>query len=134
MTSDNRYDDIFIDIYSETNQWIPPEVYLFDKSLDMMMMEYLDFDDEDREVQSRFSFIEPGETSISAIYESVRQQFPHLCDDNYLCSDNCRTTHTQPEWKHKVRSALQSLKSEYGMISFSGRRNFWIFRQDACNF
>jgi hypothetical protein len=49
MVSDNRYDDVFIEIYSETNQWIPPEGYLFDKSLDMMMMEFLDFDDENRE-------------------------------------------------------------------------------------
>ena len=29
MTADNRYDDIFINIYNEANNWIPPTGYLF---------------------------------------------------------------------------------------------------------
>ncbi len=30
MTSDNRYDDIYINIYNEISNWIPPEGFLFE--------------------------------------------------------------------------------------------------------
>ena len=30
MTSDNRYDDIFIDVYNDLSVWIPPKGYLFE--------------------------------------------------------------------------------------------------------
>ena len=34
MTSDNRYDDIFINIYNETNDWTPPAGYLFEDDME----------------------------------------------------------------------------------------------------
>ncbi|MEI6684465.1 MAG: hypothetical protein WCO44_17715 [Bacteroidota bacterium] len=33
MCSDNHYDDFFVNIYNETNEWIPPEGYLFEHNL-----------------------------------------------------------------------------------------------------
>jgi len=33
MSSDNRYDDFYINIYNETNEWIPPDGYLFEYEL-----------------------------------------------------------------------------------------------------
>jgi hypothetical protein len=33
MSSDNHYDDFYVNIYNETNQWIPPEGYLFEDNL-----------------------------------------------------------------------------------------------------
>ena len=38
MTSDNHYDDLFINIYNETNSWIPPDGYLFEDNLDSQLM------------------------------------------------------------------------------------------------
>jgi len=34
MSSDNRYDDIFINIYNETNDWTPPAGYLFEDDME----------------------------------------------------------------------------------------------------
>ena len=33
MTADNQYLDLYINIYNETNTWIPPEGYLFDEEI-----------------------------------------------------------------------------------------------------
>ena len=33
MSSDNHYEDFYVNIYNETNQWIPPEGYLFEYEL-----------------------------------------------------------------------------------------------------
>lgn len=33
MTANNRYDDLYINIYNETNTWIPPEGYLFSEDI-----------------------------------------------------------------------------------------------------
>ena len=40
MSSKNAYDDLYINIYSETNAWIPPEGYLFD-SCHEISLDYL---------------------------------------------------------------------------------------------
>ena len=33
MTADGRYDDLYINIYNQTNTWIPPEGYLFSEDI-----------------------------------------------------------------------------------------------------
>ena len=77
---------------------------------------------------SEFSFMERGIRNIKEIYNSVKTRFPELCDDRYLCSENCRTTRKQPEWNHTVRSALQQLKSDNGKIIKNGKIGEWEFR------
>jgi hypothetical protein len=37
-------------------------------------------------VECEFFFIERGIREINEIYDSVKQHFPRLCDDNFLCS------------------------------------------------
>jgi hypothetical protein len=33
MTADGRYDDLYINIYNQTNTWVPPEGYLFSEDI-----------------------------------------------------------------------------------------------------
>ena len=43
MSSDNHYEDFYISIYNETNQWIPPAGYLFEYELvdiDLFLTDY----------------------------------------------------------------------------------------------
>ncbi|MDQ6768658.1 MAG: hypothetical protein M3Z54_01565 [Gemmatimonadota bacterium] len=75
----------------------------------------------------RFGFIGRGEHTLDDIYRRVRDQFTALCDDRYLCADNCSRGHQQPEWKHEVRRALDALKSQSGPIRKSPRRGYWRF-------
>lgn len=41
MTTDNIYDDIFIDVYNDRSEWVPPEGYFFEKMPDMMCYELM---------------------------------------------------------------------------------------------
>jgi len=75
-------------------------------------------------VGSEFNFIK-GEKSIEDIYAKVQKKFSTLCDDSFLCSDNCKDGHNQPEWKHHVRNALTSMKAR-GIVK-KGKRGYWIF-------
>ena len=78
-------------------------------------------------VGSCFQFIERGEREINDIYESVKHEFPELCDDEYLCPHKPYESLYNYEWKHSVRSALQSCKIKCDNVSYSGRRGYWIF-------
>ena len=60
--------------------------------------------------ESEFDFIGHNPIQLAQIYELVQAQFPHVCDDNYLCINHCRNGQNQPEWKHAVRSTLQDFK------------------------
>lgn len=75
-------------------------------------------------VESEFNFIK-GKKSIDDIYSKVKGTFPMLCDDNLMCSENCRGGHNQPEWKHRVRNALSNLKKNNRIKK--GERGYWIF-------
>ncbi len=55
---------------------------------------------------SKFGFVGNGEHSLEDVYRAVKTRFPALCDDGYLCRDNCAHGHDQPEWRHTVRKAL----------------------------
>ena len=74
-----------------------------------------------------FRFMERGLRTINEIYDTVEYHFPLICDNNYLCSQNCRAGNNQPEWKHTVRNALQALKSAEGPVIFTGTRGLWLF-------
>lgn len=77
-------------------------------------------------LRTRFEFVGVGERHIHNVYRAIKARFPSLCDDSYLCADNCSQGHNQPEWQHTVRKALDRLKS--GHVSKSDRRGFWIFK------
>ena len=79
-------------------------------------------------VDRKFQFMGRSEQHIHDIYCAVKETFPLLCDDRYLCIDNCSSGIEQPEWKHTVRSALKTLKSDTGPVGHGGKRNYWIFR------
>ena len=78
-------------------------------------------------IDYRFLFINKGTQSIDKIYDAVHKHFPNLCDDNYYCNESCSSGNNQPEWKHTIRNALQSLKSPHGTVSFTGKRRYWKF-------
>lgn len=68
--------------------------------------------------------IPEGIYKISFIYELVKDAYPHLCDDEYLCSECCKCGTNQPEWKHRVRTALGSLKGK-GDVDKDGLEKGW---------
>jgi hypothetical protein len=66
-----------------------------------------------RLAESDFSFITDGNRSLDdEVYPRVKERYPTLCDDDYLCSDTCSGGHNQPEWKHAVRRVLDMLKND----------------------
>ena len=42
---------------------------------------------------SRFGFLARGEHDVRAIYRIVKARYPRLCDDRFLCSQNCSRGH-----------------------------------------
>jgi hypothetical protein len=75
--------------------------------------------------EDEFRFFKAGEYQIIEIYEIIRNQYPDLCNDNYLCRDHCQTKHKDPEWHHVVRSKLQMFKKR-GLVSRGHARSYWI--------
>ena len=75
---------------------------------------------------SRFGFLARGEHDVRAIYRIVKARYPRLCDDSFLCSQNCSRGHEQPEWQHVVRKALQALKSPTGPVSSGSAWGYWL--------
>jgi hypothetical protein len=80
-------------------------------------------------VNSKFSFLGNGIIKLSEIYELTKVQFGHLCDDNYLCLENCKGGKNSPEWNHVVRGSLDSLKSRNTGITKGANRGEWLFTQ-----
>ena len=76
--------------------------------------------------ETQFAFVGRGEHHLRDVYRAVQAQFPELCDDSYLCAENCSGGHNQPEWQHTVRKALQSLKGT-GVVSLGSRKSYWMF-------
>ncbi len=77
-------------------------------------------------VNCKFQFILSGLYELDAIYQSVKTQFPNLCDDHYLCCDNCSNGHNTPEWEHAVRKALDRLKKTTNSIQSGTARGTWF--------
>lgn len=76
-------------------------------------------------LESGMTFVGSGEKNIKEIYKSIQTKYPSHCDDTYLCSQHCKTTDDQPEWKHIVRSALQVLKKNGKVTSTAW--GYWMF-------
>ena len=62
-------------------------------------------------MDARFSFIPQGEIHLRGVYAIVKDRYPELCDDSYLCSTNCKSGYNSPEWKHVVRTGLNEMKN-----------------------
>jgi hypothetical protein len=76
-------------------------------------------------IDTRFGFMGHDEHELAAIYSSVKRRYGELCNDSYLCCENCRSGNRNPEWHHTVRSALNSLR-KLGHVSRGHRRSFWV--------
>ena len=76
-------------------------------------------------LDSNLSFIPKGEHHIRDIYSVVKDQFERLCNDSYLCSENCTNGNNQPEWMHIVRNVMQKLKSQ-GKIERGDQHGYWL--------
>jgi hypothetical protein len=75
---------------------------------------------------NKFNFMKPGEYPLQEIYRAVKAKLPPLCDDSYLCLENCLSGKNQPEWMHIVRAALNGLKLS-GKVIKSNKRSYWEF-------
>jgi uncharacterized protein with ParB-like and HNH nuclease domain len=60
--------------------------------------------------EEKFGFMS-GVFVTEDIYNAVKVRYPELCIDSYRCIQNCKSGNDQPEWKHKVRSALERFKT-----------------------
>lgn len=82
-----------------------------------------------RLAESDFSFITDGNRSLDdEVYPRVKERYPTLCDDDYLCSDTCSGGHNQPEWKHAVRRVLDMLKNDpESRVDKHSSRGVWSF-------
>ena len=81
--------------------------------------------------KTQFAFIPRGEHTLKNIYRLVSTEYPHLCDDNYSCADNCAGGGGQPEWKHAVRRALDDQKAKGGFVASGSKRGHWRFMRTA---
>lgn len=79
----------------------------------------------------RFDFVPAGEVHIRDIYEIVKERSADLCDDSYLCSENCKGGNNSPEWKHTVRAALDQMKKHGQLVSNGSTRGMWLFGGSA---
>ena len=61
-----------------------------------------------------------GNQEFHDVYLAVKQRFPHFCDDLLLCSEVCTDGNDTPEWQHRVRAALETLKR--AMVVLKGNR------------
>lgn len=77
--------------------------------------------------ENKFSFVPQGRHNIKDVYLSVQDRFPELCDDSYLCSENCKNGHNSPEWKHRVRAAIWEVKDVSEYVARDAERGFWVF-------
>lgn len=78
-------------------------------------------------VSSHLNILPAGEYQLDEVYAVARKNYPALCDDSYLCRDNCGGGQQQPEWKHTVRKALHRLKALED-VERGNSRGRWIVR------
>ncbi|MBN9122843.1 MAG: HNH endonuclease [Planctomycetes bacterium] len=83
-------------------------------------------------MDARYEFMGVGEFALAEIYRTVKERYPELCDDSYLCKTNCQSGHNHPEWMHRVRAALDQLKNRPGSgITKQARRHYWYIGGSA---
>lgn len=80
-------------------------------------------------ISNKFSFLPRGEHQLKSIYiyMGVKSEYPRLCDDDFLCIDNCSSGNNEPEWHHRVRGALDELKKISKSVEKVPERGYWRF-------
>ena len=72
--------------------------------------------------QTNMKCVPDGLHHIEVIYEYVQEAYPEECDNEVVCDTGWADS---PEWQHKVRNALQTLKGK-GRIHKTGlERGYW---------
>ncbi len=75
-----------------------------------------------------FCFIEAGRRHMSDIKEAVRNRYPDLCDDEFLCINCCEKGSRNPEWHHIIRASLGIQKNKItSRVREDNDRGYWIF-------
>lgn len=77
--------------------------------------------------RSLLAFVGSGTHHLRAIYRKVKLEHPELCDDGFLCSNNCQSGYNSPEWQHTVRTVLNDLQRR-GVVQHGPGRGYWTFR------
>jgi len=77
--------------------------------------------------ENELDFIPRGIYHIQELYDFIKNEYPHLCDDNYLCIQNCKSGGNSSEWKHVVRSFLGNCKKNNKILKMP-ERGFWELR------
>lgn len=82
-------------------------------------------------VDAQFSFMGKGEFRLQKIYSTVKEKYSCLCDDSLMC-DQCHKSRNKndPEWHHRVRQALNTLRDTGKNVKKGHARNFWIIGQN----
>lgn len=80
--------------------------------------------------ESEFAFLGIQPIHIHKIYEDVKNRYPELCDDEYLCSVCCKNGNDQPEWMHVVRGCIHALKLKNIAVR-TGIGGEWVFHPVA---
>lgn len=74
---------------------------------------------------NQFSFMGQGEFHLQEIYSAVKHNYSCLCDDSLECCECCTSSKGKnPEWQHRVRTALGYLKNKGNVLK--ERRDYWI--------
>jgi hypothetical protein len=81
MSSGNEYDDLYINIYNETNAWIPPDGYLFDSRLEICLFylseyELSEINETEIEVNDRYLFQKEWHDDPEALVERANMVPP----------------------------------------------------------
>jgi len=82
-------------------------------------------------IKGEFTFVPEGQHSLQEVYTFVKSKYPQLCDDHFLCSQNCSGGSNAPEWQHVVRKALFELLRLQSPAVYHIQRGIWFFSSDA---
>jgi hypothetical protein len=78
-------------------------------------------------IKNEFDFVQRRTHSLASIYEIVKTNYPELCDDTFLCLENCSSGNNSPEWQHAVRRALNELKRRKSTEIINNQRGYYMF-------
>lgn len=90
MSSDNQYDDLYISIYNDTNEWIPPKGYYFESGLEYAwdnLTEYQqsEINEAEIEIDEKYIYLDKFADNLDEELEKVKMM-PALeiyLDDSY---------------------------------------------------
>jgi SAM-dependent methyltransferase len=75
--------------------------------------------------ETDISCVPVGVHKITEIYAFVKVSYPDLCDDEAICRDSCKCGNGAPEWQHRVRTVLCTLKGKGRTDKEGLERGYW---------